>query len=535
MRVQQQQQQPLCSQCKQDHDLDEYATVSCSCGIFLCDFHKKVHNKLNPNHILSLMNQQQLNPLCEIHILEKKIYCKTCPVLICSECIVANQHINHEMVLINDVKLEEQQIVLKMLNDLKNNLNNWNYQNVTTIELDNELKLIENQHQICQLELEKARKSLKESIDIRIDCLLKELDQLTIEKKEIINNIKGMNDKILKKCEELKINEMSTYDLINEKLTNLEQLRLQLNELLQKNIIINEQHEFEIVDFNYNLIEEQIQKLGQLTENVIDLNKSQLVMINEKDYYYCKDKIICNLIFKNKLGKEMELRNVKHLKCQLLNKSEIILTPKKINNQKKYELTFEIPETKDDCLKLSVIYNDKHICNSPLNLNINHGYSWDLTTKPAGAIINEKTVTIQNIVNYSYYRVRIMPKIHLNHEIQFIRIKIDKEPNYSYLGILNANVWPFVNNNCRTNGYTFKSYRSHSSSTLCNDVGSDQNYSNFSFGEGHIVRLEVTRGNFKIINESKGIEASCKIPQDWNEIYFLAGFDCAGHQYTLLN
>ncbi|KAL9653704.1 hypothetical protein ABK040_014650 [Willaertia magna] len=197
---------PLCNVCLED-EWEQQSICKCNdCNKHLCEYHTGIHKKrpATKDHTLeytisspSTLQQQCIHPLhyyCQEHKDQiTDIKCHTCKMLICPKCAFLN-HKQHDAALLKDCIKEEKEGLIKLLNEGKEKINEMTNRKVN---VENTIVKIENRIELIKNKMKNEFNEVYNYLKLKEEQLLKEINKLTKEKTDILENeIKLLNENL---------------------------------------------------------------------------------------------------------------------------------------------------------------------------------------------------------------------------------------------------------------------------------------------------------------------------------------------------
>ncbi|KAL9650619.1 hypothetical protein ABK040_016336 [Willaertia magna] len=348
-----------------------------------------------------------------------------------------------------------------------------------------------------------------------------------------------------------KIDKMSNYEMIDYQLKVLKKLQKETKELLQNQQSIQNLHQFEIVNLKEKEMNEMINEIGKINQSKICPKFCKLIYKNfkENDTFYCNDILKFKIQLKDYNNEIIQLDNKLlksySLQCYLKevdNDNKLIVLQKEIN-ENNYNIEMTIPTIENDKkVEFIVVINNYQITKLFLNIIVTKQYEWDINYLTNAQLLNgNKSIKkIKGGCN-SY---KLTPIIKLTNNIQEFKFKIDKESRryVSFIGICDlTNQFIHYNWIGHNNGNNLEySFASHSDlSYIYNrNAGKEiKGFDNINFGTGDTIIIQLKRGQFILINETRynNQPCICDIPQQMESVHLAVSLHDIDSQITFLN
>ncbi|KAL9650646.1 hypothetical protein ABK040_016363 [Willaertia magna] len=321
-----------------------------------------------------------------------------------------------------------------------------------------------------------------------------------------------------------KIDKMSNYEMIDYQLKVLKKLQKETKELLQNQQSIQNLHQFEIVNLKEKEMNEMINQIGKINQKVICPKYCQLIEMNFKN----NNDVYCNNILKFKVQLKDYNNEIIQLENKLLKNYSLQCYLKEIDSDNKLiELQKEINDNNYNIeMTIPEIDNDKKDNNYLTNAQLLNG---------------NKSIKKINYNGWNSYK--LTPIIKLTNNIQEFKFKIDEDSYYyTYIGICDLtnqfNHNDVIGHNNGNNlEYSFGSCSSVSYIVNYNAAKEIKTFNNINFGTRNTIIIQVKRGQFILINETrfKNQPCICDIPQQMESVHLAVSLYNLNSQITFLN
>ncbi|KAL9650650.1 hypothetical protein ABK040_016367 [Willaertia magna] len=350
-----------------------------------------------------------------------------------------------------------------------------------------------------------------------------------------------------------KVEKMSNYEIIDYQLNVLNKLQKETKELLLNQQSIQNLHQFEIINLKEKEMNKMINQIGKINQSKICPKFCKLIYKNfkENDTFYCNDILKFKIQLKDYNNEIIQLDNKLltsySLQCYLkeIDSDNKLIELQKEINENNYNIEITIPEIENDKkVELIVLINNYQITKLSLNIIVTK-YEWDNNYLLNAQLLN-KNKSIKKIHSGNTWNsYKLTPIIKLtNNNIQEFKFKINRESYYTFIGICDLTNQFNHNNGCAV-GSNFVnnleySFASHSSLT-CIHVKNKGNvvktFDNVNFKTGDIIIIQLKRGQFILINETRFISQPCvcDIPQEMESVYLVVSLYQKDSQITLIN
>ncbi|EFC45630.1 NHL repeat domain-containing protein [Naegleria gruberi] len=203
-------------------------------------------------------------------------YCRTCELVICSQCALSKAHKGHLIELIKDVENSERMQLGEHVKVLKQSFEEWEEEfSVHDEDLEEELTLIDEREESLTYQINLAFDEMKECLEKRRNVLIEQVEQSSHENKQSVHNILKMKKESKELLGEFdNLEEMSGFDVIDKKLNRLN-LIIVLYEKMQKEFKtrkLSDLHRISLDKFasRKNIIQHHIDELGQVVKKTND-------------------------------------------------------------------------------------------------------------------------------------------------------------------------------------------------------------------------------------------------------------------------
>ena len=248
------------------------------CNSIMCKECLKEHNTKNRKH--HVITVRKMDTICALHQSNFTFFCKKCNKNICDECLNDHKRIEHNIVRLSEINLNEKQIeeIKKKIEEEKENLNEIiNAFNDNMIKLQNKFNdIIKDKKQVI-----KYKKNILESYE------LKKINY------QVIDNLKKLKFnyeqfKVEPDSDELdNINKLFNYLTEREKKNKKENI---FSIVKQKEFVINKQDKKSEIDLNIfaiikekGLFIERQEKKPEIDLNIFSIIKESELFINKQD------------------------------------------------------------------------------------------------------------------------------------------------------------------------------------------------------------------------------------------------------------
>ncbi|KAL9655417.1 hypothetical protein ABK040_011258 [Willaertia magna] len=347
-----------------------------------------------------------------------------------------------------------------------------------------------------------------------------------------------------------KVDKMSNYEMIDYQLKVLKKLQKETKELLQNQQSIQNLHQFEIINLKEKEMNEMINEIGRINQKVICSKYCQLIEMNFKN----NNDVYCNDILKFKIQLKDYNNEIIQLDDNLLKSYSLQCYLKEIDNDKKlielqkeinennYNIEMTIPEIENDKkVEFIVVINNYQITKLSLNIIVTKQYEWDNNYLTNSQLLNGNK-SIKKIKGGYWNSYKLTPIIKLTNNVQEFKFKIDKESQYTWFGIcdltnqFNHNEYIGYNNGNNLE-FSFGSYSNLSYIDNYNAGKQIKTFDNIEFGTGDTIIIQLKRGQFILINETRynNQPCICDIPQQMESVHLAVSLDEKDSQITFLN
>ncbi|KAL9650642.1 hypothetical protein ABK040_016359 [Willaertia magna] len=167
-------------------------------------------------------------------------------------------------------------------------------------------------------------------------------------------------------------------------------------------------------------------------------------------------------------------------------------------------------------------------------------YKWDDNYLTNAQLLNDNK-SIKKIVEYGGWKsYKLTPIIKLTNNIQEFKFKIDKESQWTWIGICDLmnefNHNYLIGYNGNNLEYAFGSHSSSSYISNCNATIEIKRFNNINFTTGDTIIIQLKRGQFILINETRYNQPCiCDIPQEMESVHLVLGMHYYKQNYFELN
>ncbi|KAL9655424.1 hypothetical protein ABK040_011265 [Willaertia magna] len=346
-----------------------------------------------------------------------------------------------------------------------------------------------------------------------------------------------------------KVEKMTNYEMIDYQLKVLKKLQKETKELLENQQSIQNLHQFEIINLKEKEMNEMINQIGKINQKVIYPKYCQLIEMNFKNNndVYCNDILKFKIQLKDYNNEIIQLDDKLlksySLQCYLKevdNDNKLIELQKEINDND-YNIEMTIPEIENDKkVELFILINNYQITKLSLIIIVTK-YKWDNNYLTNAQLLNGNK-SIKKIIGNCWNSYKLTPIIKLTNNIQEFKFKIDKESNCTWIGICDLTNQFNYNyligyNNGNNLEYSLGSHSNLSYIDNYNAAKEIKRFDNIEFGTGDTIIIQLKRGQFILINETRYNNQPCirNIPQQMESVHLAVSLYQVNSQITLLN